>query len=544
MSWSDDKGLLSLTLYVSVLSVSIFVHCWSQAQEKEGGCVAGQYNHHVIALALALANGKNVTSMNREKSISIESIRNSSSLPKGVSILVVDCDPTCLTIISEMLCRFGYKVVTAKRASDALAIAWEEDDLQLVLAEAHLPDMDKYEFLERMGEMSKLPVVIMSADDNENTVLGSLFKGAALYLIKPITLNDVKNLWQFAFMKNSEKTLVADVVSSVQGESSEESASDEDTESQSFENKRKQSLQKAKRIALEETEKDEEEENHDSSVLKKPKLTWTNELHDRFLQAIKVLGIDRAHPKKILKYMNTPGLKKENISSHLQKYRLSLKREQDAIQKTMTRDPTGSSLTSYYPSSTFNLQGLLQVSNQQSSATSNQPELGNDLQRNLSSQMHMPFRGSADFPNYIDSSCSDPSNPTYGQLTPVNQLDSTYPDSSYVGSWITSNELAGFFQIGNSSGEETLSGNMDPFGVDHIGFLSDTTQQEQLQQPYQPLPQPPQPPQEPEEPDIFGFERGEIDELFDLLKDPNNMFNDEDLDDLWQSTSFVSRHQG
>lgn len=135
----------------------------------------------------------------------------------------------------------------------------------------------------------------MSADDNENTMLGSLFKGAALYLIKPITLNDMKNLWQFAFLKNSEKTLVADGESSVQGESSEESASDEDTESQSFENKRKQSLQKGKRIAPEETEKDEEEENYDSSVLKKPKLTWTNELHDRFLQAIKVLGIDSKH---------------------------------------------------------------------------------------------------------------------------------------------------------------------------------------------------------------------------------------------------------
>jgi PleD family two-component response regulator len=50
--------------------------------------------------------------------------------------------------------------VTAKRASDALSIVREkEDDLNLVLTEAHLPDMDKYEFLERMGEISKLPVV-------------------------------------------------------------------------------------------------------------------------------------------------------------------------------------------------------------------------------------------------------------------------------------------------------------------------------------------------------------------------------------------------
>uniref|UniRef100_A0A2N9JAU0 Response regulatory domain-containing protein n=1 Tax=Fagus sylvatica TaxID=28930 RepID=A0A2N9JAU0_FAGSY len=393
--------------------------------------------------------------MNSEKPVSIESIRNSSLFLEGVSILVVDGDSTCLTIISKMLHRIGYKVVTAKRASDALSIVREkEDDLNLVLTEAHLPDMDKYEFLERMGEISKLPVVtmsfipnvVMSADDNENAMLGSLFKGAMLYLVKPITLDDIKNLWQFALMKNSEKTIAADGVSSVPGESSEESASDDDTESQLFENTRKQSHQKAKRKVPEETDKDEEEEDYDSSVLKKPKLIWTNELHNRFLQAIKLLGIDRAHPKKILQHMNVPGLKKGNVSSHL-------------------------------------------------------------------------------------------------------QLDSTHPNSSHVGRGITSNELAGFGQIGNSNGEETLSGNMDPFSMDNIDFgdathclalLSDTTQQEQLQQqqqflqqPYLPPPLPLQPPQEPEEHDIFGVERGEIDELFDLSKDPNNMFLDEDLDDLW-----------
>jgi hypothetical protein len=234
----------------------------------------------------------------------------------------------------------------------------------------------------------------------------------------------------------------------------------------------------------------------------------------------------------------------------LQKYRLSLKREQDAIQKTMNRESTESSLPSFHPSSTSNLQGLLQFSNKQSAATSYQPEFGNDLQRNLSSHMSMPFPGSAIFPDHVDSSCNDLSNPMYGQLTPpVNQLDSTHPNSSHVGRGITSNELAGFGQIGNSNGEETLSGNMDPFSMDNIDFgdathclalLSDTTQQEQLQQqqqflqqPYLPPPLPLQPPQEPEEHDIFGVERGEIDELFDLSKDPNNMFLDEDLDDLW-----------
>lgn len=134
----------------------------------------------------------------------------------------------------------------------------------------------------------------MSADDNENGMLGSLFKGAMFYLVKPVTLNNVKNLWQFASMKSREETAATDGESSVQGESSEENASSY-IEIQSFENKRKQRHRKAKRKVPEAMEKDKEEDNDDSTVLKKPKLTWTNDLHNRFLQAIRVLGIDSKH---------------------------------------------------------------------------------------------------------------------------------------------------------------------------------------------------------------------------------------------------------
>lgn len=61
-------------------------------------------------------------------------------------------------------------------------------------------------------------------------------------------------------------------------------------------------------------------------TLKRPRLTWTPELHRQFLDALTHLGMENAFPKRILQQMKVDGLTRENISSHLQKYRLFLKR--------------------------------------------------------------------------------------------------------------------------------------------------------------------------------------------------------------------------
>lgn len=59
---------------------------------------------------------------------------------------------------------------------------------------------------------------------------------------------------------------------------------------------------------------------------KKPRLIWTAELHARFLNAVNTLGVKNAVPKTILQLMNVEGMTRENVASHLQKYRLYLKR--------------------------------------------------------------------------------------------------------------------------------------------------------------------------------------------------------------------------
>ncbi|KAL6853654.1 hypothetical protein ACP4OV_019683 [Aristida adscensionis] len=59
---------------------------------------------------------------------------------------------------------------------------------------------------------------------------------------------------------------------------------------------------------------------------KKARMVWTPELHHRFVEAVAHLGDKGAVPKAIVRLMNVDGLTRENVASHLQKYRLYLKR--------------------------------------------------------------------------------------------------------------------------------------------------------------------------------------------------------------------------
>ncbi|KAI3667693.1 hypothetical protein L6452_42762 [Arctium lappa] len=64
---------------------------------------------------------------------------------------------------------------------------------------------------------------------------------------------------------------------------------------------------------------------------KRPRLVWTPQLHKRFVDVVAHLGVKNAVPKTIMQLMNVEGLTRENVASHLQKYRLYLKRMQQGL---------------------------------------------------------------------------------------------------------------------------------------------------------------------------------------------------------------------
>jgi SHAQKYF class myb-like DNA-binding protein len=81
----------------------------------------------------------------------------------------------------------------------------------------------------------------------------------------------------------------------------------------------------------------------DGTQAKKARVVWSVELHQQFVNAVNSLGIDKAVPKRILDLMGVQGLTRENVASHLQKYRLYLKR----LQSVQAEDASGAAAANH-----------------------------------------------------------------------------------------------------------------------------------------------------------------------------------------------------
>mmetsp|Transcript_21391 Transcript_21391/g.57552 ORF Transcript_21391/g.57552 Transcript_21391/m.57552 type:complete len:359 (+) Transcript_21391:92-1168(+) len=74
------------------------------------------------------------------------------------------------------------------------------------------------------------------------------------------------------------------------------------------------------------------------------RLVWTDDLHQRFEEAVATLGSENAKPQAIQQLMNVDGITTRNIKSHLQKYRLRLQKHPSQTSNLSSQLPQRTSL--------------------------------------------------------------------------------------------------------------------------------------------------------------------------------------------------------
>ncbi|KAG6608285.1 Two-component response regulator ORR24, partial [Cucurbita argyrosperma subsp. sororia] len=241
--------------------------------------------------------------------------------PVGMRVLAVDDDPTCLLILETLLRRCHYHVTTTNQAIMALKLLRDnKNKFDVVISDVHMPDMDGFKLLELVGLEMDLPVIMLSANGDPKLVMKGITHGACDYLLKPVRIEELKNIWQHVIRR--KKFDPKDQMNSInQAKLDSENGEEVADPNGKFKKKRKD-----QNYDEDDDQDNNEQEDDDSSTQKKPRVVWSVELHRKFVNAVNQLGIDKAVPKKILDLMNVEKLTRENVASHLQKYRLYLRR--------------------------------------------------------------------------------------------------------------------------------------------------------------------------------------------------------------------------
>ncbi|WOL11514.1 two-component response regulator ORR26 isoform X1 [Canna indica] len=247
------------------------------------------------------------------------------AFPAGLRVLVVDDDPTWLKILEKMLRKCSYEVTTCSLATEALDILRERRDrFDIVISDVNMPDMDGFKLLEHVGLEMDLPVIMMSIDGETSRVMKGVQHGACDYLLKPVRMKELRNIWQHVYRKKMHEVNIE----------THSFGEDINILCNGFEDLEDRNLTDGTELSSVRKRKDVDykdlgdQELNDPSKLKKARVVWSVDLHQKFVNAVNQIGFDKVGPKKILDLMNVPGLTRENVASHLQKYRLYLSRLQ------------------------------------------------------------------------------------------------------------------------------------------------------------------------------------------------------------------------
>lgn len=104
-----------------------------------------------------------------------------------MKILLVEDDLSIITGLTFAIRKEGYEIENARTIKDAESF-WTEGKYNLIILDVTLPDGNGFDFCEKIRKTSKVPIIFLTALDEEANVIMGLDMGADDYITKPFKL--------------------------------------------------------------------------------------------------------------------------------------------------------------------------------------------------------------------------------------------------------------------------------------------------------------------------------------------------------------------
>jgi DNA-binding response OmpR family regulator len=113
-------------------------------------------------------------------------------MPNPATILLVDDEESVQKLLTYPLERDGYRVVQARDGEEALA-SFDRQAVDLVVLDVMLPKLDGLEVCKRLRLRSSVPIIMLTARDDELDKVLGLELGADDYITKPFSIREFRS---------------------------------------------------------------------------------------------------------------------------------------------------------------------------------------------------------------------------------------------------------------------------------------------------------------------------------------------------------------
>jgi DNA-binding response OmpR family regulator len=110
----------------------------------------------------------------------------------AATILLVDDEESIQKLLTYPLERDGYRVVQARDGEEALR-RFEEEPIDLVVLDVMLPKLDGLEVCKQLRASSFVPIIMLTARDDEVDKVLGLELGADDYITKPFSIRELRS---------------------------------------------------------------------------------------------------------------------------------------------------------------------------------------------------------------------------------------------------------------------------------------------------------------------------------------------------------------
>lgn len=107
-------------------------------------------------------------------------------------VLIIDDDIELCTLIKKCVEKENVLVSIANSGTVGMEVAIEkENDFTLIILDVMLPDVDGFQILQEIRKVNNIPVLMLTARDDEEDKVFGLRLGADDYLTKPFSINEL-----------------------------------------------------------------------------------------------------------------------------------------------------------------------------------------------------------------------------------------------------------------------------------------------------------------------------------------------------------------